>query len=82
MASGSAQGLCRELRQAGNRATVAITSCVAVKSEASIKQKKRLSQKAVSFSLSGLGATQTLLRIKAQRRLESANQLKARIQMP
>ena len=39
MASGSAQGLCCELRQAGNRATVAITSCVAVKSEASILEK-------------------------------------------
>lgn len=35
VASGSAQGLCCEPRQTGNRATVAITSCVAVKSEAS-----------------------------------------------
>ncbi len=35
MASGSAQDLCCEPRQTRNRATVAITICVAVKSEAS-----------------------------------------------
>ena len=62
MASGSAQGLFCEPRQAGNGATVANSSCVAVKSEAALGLK---GVNRVQWTVNGVFTVRCLL--KAQR---------------